>query len=91
MLLLPPAKLHELWEITLLSTMEITAAQANPNTYQQQAAALSVEHGHKLLGLVISEVDQVLVVRQRGAMRSLGSTDLNQRPSLPAEVVALLS
>ena len=31
-MLLPPPTLHELWEVTLLTSMELVAAQAEPES-----------------------------------------------------------
>lgn len=90
LMVLPPNKLHELWEVTLLATMEMAAAQADPRTYQQQAEAISAAQYHNLLGIVINEVDQILVLRQKGPKRFLGAPALDQRPRLPPEVRAQL-
>lgn len=90
LMVLPPNKLHELWEVTLLATMEMAAAQADPRTYQQQAEAISAAQYHKLLGIVINEVDQILVLRSKDPKRFLGAPALDQRPRLPPEVRAQL-
>ncbi len=90
LMVLPPTKLHELWEVTLLTTMEMAAAQAEPRTYQQQAEAISAAQCHKLLSIVINEVDQILVLRSKGPKRFLGATAFEQRPRLPPEVRAQL-
>ena len=44
----------------------------------------------KLLGIVINEVDQILVLRSKGPKRFLGATAFEQRPRLPPEVRAQL-